>query len=99
LKEAGFVVAVGMGTAGASTAVLGGFMSSLVVVARWWGVDPGERQRLSIAAGCARRVGSLYPPPNAPSSRQHRTTPRSVLGRPYNPLPPRAHGSRVRQTD
>lgn len=36
------VLATGMGAAGLSSLALGSFMSSLVVVCRWKGVDPGE---------------------------------------------------------
>lgn len=35
------VLATGMGSAGLSSAILGSFMSSMIVVARWWGIDPG----------------------------------------------------------
>lgn len=36
------VLATGMGSAGLSSAVLGTFMSSLIVLSRWFNVDPGE---------------------------------------------------------
>lgn len=36
------VLATGMGSAGISSAVLGTFMSSLIVLSRWFNVDPGE---------------------------------------------------------
>ena len=36
------VLATGMGSAGLSSAILGSFMSSMIVVARWFGIDPGE---------------------------------------------------------
>ena len=37
------VLATGMGAAGTSATLLGAFMSSLVVVSRWIGLDPGKR--------------------------------------------------------
>ena len=36
------VLATGMGSAGLSSAILGSFMSSMIVIARWWGIDPGK---------------------------------------------------------
>lgn len=36
------VLATGMGSAGLSSAILGSFMSSMIVVSRWWGIDPGK---------------------------------------------------------
>ncbi|WWD07605.1 hypothetical protein V865_005706 [Kwoniella europaea PYCC6329] len=39
-KQLLMVLATGMGAAGISSAVLGSFMSSLIVLARWWGADP-----------------------------------------------------------
>ena len=42
-KQLFMVLATGMGAAGLSSAVLGSFMSSLVVLCTWLGVDPGER--------------------------------------------------------
>jgi solute carrier family 41 len=35
------VLATGMGSAGLSSAILGSFMSSMIVVSRWFGIDPG----------------------------------------------------------
>jgi solute carrier family 41 len=40
-KQLVMVLATGMGAAGLSSAVLGSFMSSAIVVARWLGIDPG----------------------------------------------------------
>ncbi|WWC59537.1 uncharacterized protein I303_102093 [Kwoniella dejecticola CBS 10117] len=39
-KQLVMVLATGMGAAGISSAVLGSFMGSLIVLARWWGADP-----------------------------------------------------------
>ena len=44
-KQLVMVLATGMGAAGMSSAVLGSFMGSLVVVCRWAGLDPGEQVR------------------------------------------------------
>lgn len=41
-KQLVMVLATGMGSAGLSSAVLGGFMGSVIVLSRWKGVDPGE---------------------------------------------------------
>lgn len=41
-KQLVMVLATGMGAAGLSSAVLGSFMSSVIVSCRWLGVDPGE---------------------------------------------------------
>lgn len=40
-KQLVMVLATGMGSAGLSSAILGSFMSSLIVLSRWFGVDPG----------------------------------------------------------
>ena len=40
------VLATGMGSAGLSSAILGSFMSSMIVVARWLGIDPGKSPSL-----------------------------------------------------
>jgi solute carrier family 41 len=40
-KQLVMVLATGMGAAGLSSAVLGSFMSSAIVLCRWMGVDPG----------------------------------------------------------
>lgn len=40
-KQLVMVLATGMGAAGLSSAVLGSFMSSVIVICRWWGIDPG----------------------------------------------------------
>jgi solute carrier family 41 len=42
-KQLAMVLATGMGAAGISSAVLGSFMGSMVVMSRWAGIDPGER--------------------------------------------------------
>jgi solute carrier family 41 len=47
-KQLMMVLATGMGAASLSSAVLGSFMSSLIVCCRWIGVDPGE---LSLPGG------------------------------------------------
>ncbi|WRT64715.1 uncharacterized protein IL334_001649 [Kwoniella shivajii] len=39
-KQLVMVLATGMGAAGISSAVLGTFMGSLIILARWWGADP-----------------------------------------------------------
>ena len=39
-KQLMMVLATGMGAAGISSAALGSFMSSLIVLSRWWGLDP-----------------------------------------------------------
>lgn len=44
-KQLVMVLATGMGSAGISSAVLGCFMCSLVVVSRWAKIDPGESSR------------------------------------------------------
>lgn len=41
-KQLVMVLATAMGSAGMSSAVLGSFMSSLIVLSRWGGIDPGE---------------------------------------------------------
>ena len=41
-KQLVMVLATGMGSAGLSSAILGSFMSSLIVLSRWFGIDPGE---------------------------------------------------------
>jgi solute carrier family 41 len=41
-KQLVMVLATGMGAAGISSAVLGSFMGSLIVLSRWAGVDPGK---------------------------------------------------------
>lgn len=41
-KQLMMVLATGMGAASLSSAVLGSFMSSLIVGCRWIGIDPGE---------------------------------------------------------
>ena len=41
-KQLVMVLATGMGAAGMSSAVLGSFMSSMIVICQWAGVDPGE---------------------------------------------------------
>ncbi len=41
-KQLVMVLATGMGAAGTSSAVLGSFMSSMIVLCRWAGVDPGK---------------------------------------------------------
>lgn len=61
LKELGFVITVGMLTASLSSGVLGSFMTSLVVLARWIGVDPGESRELRVRC---------VPPAHAPASRR-----------------------------
>lgn len=40
-KQLMMVLATGMGSAGLSSAVLGSFMSSVIVLCRWGGLDPG----------------------------------------------------------
>ena len=50
------VLATGMGSAGLSSAILGSFMSSMIVVARWWGIDPGTTPQFS----------SLFPSTSVP---------------------------------
>jgi solute carrier family 41 len=40
-KQLVMVLATGMGAAGLSSAVLGSFMSSLIVLSRWFNIDPG----------------------------------------------------------
>ena len=42
LAQLVMVLATGMGSAGLSSAILGSFMSSMIVVSRWFGIDPGE---------------------------------------------------------
>lgn len=41
-KQLIMVLATGMGSAGLSSAVLGSFMSSLIVLSRWFKINPGE---------------------------------------------------------
>lgn len=41
-KQLVMVLATGMGSAGLSSAILGSFMSSLIILSRWLGIDPGE---------------------------------------------------------
>ena len=41
-KQLMMVLATGMGSAGLSSAILGSFMSSVIVLCRWCGMDPGQ---------------------------------------------------------
>ena len=52
LKQLVMVLATGMGAAGLSSAVLGSFMSSMIVLCRWAGLNPGESIRTARVSGC-----------------------------------------------
>lgn len=42
LEQLFMVLATGMGSAGLSSAILGSFMSAMIVIARWLSIDPGQ---------------------------------------------------------
>lgn len=55
------VLATGMGSAGLSSAILGSFMSSVIILCRWCGVDPGAFAGKRLA-GDALTADNITPP-------------------------------------
>lgn len=68
-KQLMLILSTGMLTASLSSAVLGNFISWLVIVCRWFGLNPGKIIAVSMQA---RRISSNVP---IVTHRQHRFTP------------------------
>jgi solute carrier family 41 len=86
-KQLMLILSTGMLTASLSSAVLGNFISWLVVVCRWFGLNPGKSNLRTLHHLLHQLIVSQFD-----TNRQHRLTARGLSWRLSHPLHPRSRG-------